>query len=180
MSNVVSDKLMSVAEAAYMAGFIDGEGTFAIVRQKKAETRTGRQYRAVFSVANTNREGLIHLQRACGNGAIHLKHSPGRTGNYRPLYHLRFTANQARHLLPQLFPYLVVKREAAALLQQFLGLSQGWRWHQRTDAEWEQMERLRISLCGLNHRGIGPKKEMSALTVRPSRLGNNQYGKTRT
>jgi hypothetical protein len=177
MSNVVSNKLMSVAEAAYMAGFIDGEGTFAIVRQKKLQTRTGRQYRGVFSVANTSIEGLERLREMCGNGAINLKSSPSRTGNHRPLYHLRFTTNQARHILPQLFPYLIVKLQAAALLQQFLGLSADWRWHQRTDAEWEQMERLRVELCGLNHRGIGPKKALDPLPLRKSRLGNNQHQK---
>lgn len=147
---VVSDKRLQLVEAAYVAGFFDGEGTLTIARESRKGNRSGVRYFACMMAANTDYAGLEHLQRLCGNGRIDCSvAAKGR--NQKPVYRLWFSPNQARHVLPQIEPYLCIKRAQAAILMEFLDICASGK--DANVAHWDTIERLRGQIRELNYRG---------------------------
>lgn len=145
-----SEKVMCVAEAAYMAGYLDGEGTISITRAKRVENRAGYRWMPIMAINNTHRDSLECLRQMCGNGRLCLV-NPGKLGIQKPGYRLQFTANQIRYVLPQIMPYLIIKREQAAILLEFLTSVVNGK--NLTEAVGVEQERLRAEIQRLNHRG---------------------------
>lgn len=170
--NLHSDRTMSATEAAYFAGFMDGEGTITIVRSKTPERRTGWKFNALVSVANCDRDVLMWLRTTCGNGWIHTTKKTLQKAHHRMGYSLRFTPHQMRHLLPQIVLYLHCKKVQAQLLLEFLNLTRRISGAPASDAYWQTQEDYRVRLSNLNQRGLGPGKVPDVLTVAPARHEN--------
>lgn len=171
-TNLVSPKIMSVAEAAYMAGFVDGEGTITLIRATRKVARAGFRYQPELSIANTCRMVLERVVEMCGNGRICVTSAPHPT--HKLGYKIRFTPNQIRHILPQLRPYLVIKRQQADSLLEFLGFVTIGR--HLTDTQYRKVEDIREELQALNRKGTTEKESTAEWdAIRPSRLGNNQH-----
>ena len=103
--------LISVEDAAYIAGIIDGEGTVTLTRKHKNENR-----QLAVTISSTERYMLEFVQHSVGVGKItnkrisHAHHTPSFT---YAVYN-----RQALSLLQQIHPYLrsyKVKRSALAL-----------------------------------------------------------------
>jgi hypothetical protein len=146
-----SDKVLSPAEAGYLAGFLDGEGCLTIGRARRVGYRADWSYFAVMVLANTNLEALERIAALCGNGKIQLQDKRDRP-EHKTLYRLMFGAGQIRRLLPQVQQYLLIKRQQAELILQFLDLKEAGQF--RTDEYWRECERLRSEIRTLNVRGI--------------------------
>lgn len=100
---------LSVAEAAYLAGLIDGEGTIALSRKHARENR-----QLVVAISNTERPILDFALSIIGAGKITRKrtaqphHAPGLT--------FVLTNRQALSLLAQVQPFLRSYKRARAQL----------------------------------------------------------------
>lgn len=109
---------LSVTDAAYFAGIVDGEGTITLSRLHRSENR-----RVVVSVSSTERILLEYLQRAVCAGTITTKktaapqHAPGYAWSVR--------GRQAIALLSQIAPYLRTykARRARLLLEHYVRLT---------------------------------------------------------
>jgi len=104
-------------QLGYLAAFIDGEGGIQINRTK----RKGRKYRLslhpVVYVTNTNIEVITTIRNWLRAGSVIVSHSKK---NYRDTYVLHITGiRNITRLLKAVYPYLIVKRERAALMMQF-------------------------------------------------------------
>lgn len=107
----------SIAEQlAYIAGFIDGEGTIGIYTHNKNKSCL----QVNVHIANTNVEILEEIHMVLGLGTVRA----GRRGTsaWKPLYRLEFNHGEAKELLTDLLPYLQIKKEQAKLSLQFLEL----------------------------------------------------------
>jgi hypothetical protein len=110
MSNPI--RQLSVAEAAYIAGVVDGEGTISLVRHHCGENR-----RPVVSVANTELMLLDYLKTTIGAGRITRKRIA--QSHHTPSFTFVIFSRQALALLEQIAPYMhTCKRGRAELLQQ--------------------------------------------------------------
>lgn len=148
--NVVSDKQMSPTEAAYLAGFIDGEGTITLTRTKRHENRAGFRYQPALSIAQSRRSALRRIVRLCGNGRL-IPHRTPDGPHQKQGYRVQFTPGQIRHVLPQVLPYLIVKRAQATLMLRVLPLMvPGTNY---TQDRWDVIERFRNQFRFLNQRG---------------------------
>jgi len=89
---------LTVAEAAYLAGLIDGEGTVTLTRLHRGENR-----RLVLSPSSTERGLLEYAKVALGAGIITSKRtlSPRHT----PSFAYRLTNRLALEALRQIEPY---------------------------------------------------------------------------
>ena len=135
--NLRSDKVMSPTEAAYFAGFVDGEGTIGVYRALRKENRSGYRYQPTLSVANTNYPALETLQRMCGNGRISQTNKL-HNEHHKMGFRLQFSSDQIRLILPQLVPYLVIKKSQAEYVLEFLafrvkGRNPSQEYQQRTE-----------------------------------------------
>ena len=165
---------MRDTDAAYFAGFVDGEGTISLARAKRRGGRIGVRYRPYLSVANTNLDVLVGLQNQCGNGRVINKFTTTRVSPMRrDLFALDLGAEQMRRVLPVLLPHLRIKSRQAQLLCEFLDISV--RGRQLSDAEWNRVGEIYIALRRLNARGTDALPLGVPHVVKPARW-KNQWG----
>ena len=102
-------KDLSPAQAAYLAGLIDGEGTVTLSRRNKNKHRG-----LVVTISNTEMILLKHVQTVTGVGKITNKRiaQPSHT----PSYTYQVTNRQALGLLEQITPYLQSHKSARSRL----------------------------------------------------------------
>lgn len=65
MASYKKVKSLCPTDAAYIAGFIDGEGTISLSRKHRGDNR-----QLVISISNTERELLDYVKHAVGAGRI--------------------------------------------------------------------------------------------------------------
>ena len=115
----VVKRTLSAVDAAYIAGLVDGEGTLSIWRESQPENKTGFKSVITFTIAQANQPFLEDIREILGNGRIY---STGRVKNpkHKKCFQLGFKRHQTRWILPQLIPYLRIKRRQAELVMQCL------------------------------------------------------------
>ena len=152
-TNFQSDKMMSEVECAYVAGFIDGEGTISVTRQtNKPKYLAGCKYTAYMSVSNTHLGVLEAVRAMVGCGRLRLNKRHKQKEHYKDVWVLHWTPPQMRRLLPQLMRYLIVKVEQGALALKFLKLIEGSNsYSHNTSARQHEMY---VKFGELNHRGL--------------------------
>jgi hypothetical protein len=104
---------------AYLAGFIDADGSITIVnakyKDKKGITRI--QYRIKLSAHNCKIQPIQVLQKEFGGGKLRntrrgkIKLHP----NWRSCYEWIITNHMAANAIKSMLPYLIVKKEQALL-----------------------------------------------------------------
>ena len=142
---------LSVTDAAYVAGFMDGEGHIGIVRETRPGNASGFRYHCTMEVANTNLAVLERVKASLGgNGWLT---NPERPSNPRgrPLYRIRFSRRQIAYILPMLMPYMTVKKAAGDCVLRFIGVMEAAPM--RTSRFHDQFEALYQEAKALNKRG---------------------------
>ena len=106
---------------AYLAGIIDGEGSFMITKTsidkmaRNTRSKTTR-YLAFFSIGMVDREPLDLIIDAIGAGKIYEERVP----NARTLYRVRFGGRlKLIPFIKNLLPYLIVKKTRAKIVLDF-------------------------------------------------------------
>ena len=138
--------LISKTEAAYLAGFIDADGNIGIVR--RTTSHDGRKYlyiRPVVQIGQSKRGILDWISDLVGGTVgVHCQHG---------FYNLRFHAGTIRWLLPQLLPYLKVKKRQAEIVLEFTDLSKVSKNGKSLSAEeLARREGLRVECGALNEK----------------------------
>lgn len=121
-SSLWSDTTSSIptwtdTETAYIAGIVDGEGTFGIYQPwGRPESQSFIQ----FAVSNTHRGLMVWLAEKFGIRAMRVDTRPVRkTGT---CYQLAVKSVRAYLIAKRLCPWLIVKREQARTIEEF------WEW----------------------------------------------------
>lgn len=139
-------------DAAWLAGFFDGEGTFSIGRKHQRNGRIG--LRAQASLGGTDMATLQHIEGILNLWDIryHVHWRNWVNVPWKPFWHLRIDSQERiGKLLDRLGGYLVTKRAQADLMRRFIGSRGGLRGKtaRYTDAERVMAEAMRL----LNKRG---------------------------
>ncbi len=104
-------------EAAYCTGLIDGEGSIVLAKcsckDKKYMGKRGFVWEPRISIGMADTEGLEFLKQLWNKKRLRV--SP-RGGKNRVMFYLTLYSNGIREYLPQILPYLKVKKEQALLL----------------------------------------------------------------
>jgi hypothetical protein len=108
-------------EAAYIAGYLDGDGYIGLqIKHRNDINRHAYHFHSIISFADARLKVLHWLKEKIGAGFIEDRREYG----VRSLY---LSANPNRWLLPQIRNYLVLKQQQADLMIQFLNLTQAVR-----------------------------------------------------
>jgi hypothetical protein len=125
---------LASTDAAYIAGFLDGEGSIMLYRRKdrgKVELR--------ITATNTHREILEWIMSTTGCGSIIAQGQPNPDKHY-PAWHWRIKPSDCVALLEVVRPYLRLKASQADLAMEF---------QQRSDTEgnglWQEDYRERMA-----------------------------------
>ncbi len=131
---------MSVAEAAYVAGIIDGEGS--IILQMRRDVVA-----LLVSVTNTDRRLLRWLHEAVGVGSVCAQAK--ETTIRKATAFWRCSGDAADSVLRQVQPYLVAKRVQCDLALDTIARLRVP--HLKADRSWHR--EWRDKMCSLNRRG---------------------------
>jgi len=140
----------SVEERAYLAGILDGEGTFVI--RRGVDKKTGRIYfQAIVRVVNTSRDLIAWLRETFGGNVVRVQ---DRRPNHKPYWHWTLDGGpRVASVIRQSLPYLRVKRPQAEVLLEFYDHLER-RGRNLSDAEWWRRSDLRDRLQILNKKGV--------------------------
>lgn len=106
----MEETLLGVADAAYIAGIIDGEGTITLTRKHRNENR-----QLAVTVSSNERCLLEFIRQSVGVGKITNKRTA--KAEHAPQFTFALYNRQALVLLEQVTPYLrTYKRERARLI----------------------------------------------------------------
>ena len=100
---------LDVADAAYIAGLIDGEGTITLSKIHRNENR-----QLVVSISNNERQLLEYILKVTGAGIITTKRTYSES--HRQNFTYKISNRQALSLLNQISCYLHSYKEKRALL----------------------------------------------------------------
>ena len=138
---------LSKEDAGWLAGIIDGEGSFDL----RIQGRGGSALRC--QVANTNKalmDKLLKLTR----GSVRVKYP---NGNRKKAYEARINPSFLRELLPIILPFLTAKQAQALLAMRALIIlgerRRLGRWHNGRGWRLAELLSIREGLQWLNHKG---------------------------
>lgn len=156
MFNVVTlERMFTEMDKAYVAGFTDGEGNFAVWERDymKSDNRPGHRpgykyhYHRIdvaIQVKQTNRLVLDQLM-AEYQGSVRGPYTDKRKPNAKPFYvWSRYLGPKTLRFLDDIQPYLKLKKLHAEVVRDLIMTS-----------SWEEKLRLKAIIKSLNHRGLG-------------------------
>jgi len=138
---------MSKLTAAYMAGYIDGEGYLGIMKSNRHPTTVAPTYMPVIKVTSTDESIIIWFKESFGG------HMDKRVfvGNSKDAYTWTLTGQKLKRFIEKVYPYLKLKKPQADLLKKRLRMYRlGYRY---TPEEGRIMEEQYIQIRKLNKRG---------------------------
>lgn len=146
-------KELTVAEAAYLAGLTDGEGSVTLLSRPSRKFGP-HQATATVSISNTNLFLLESVEGIIGFGHIA---KATRAAGRRDCYNYVLMANAIRWLLPQILPYMIAKRRQAELVIEYLELIRGHSGIAKSDQP--RAIAIKQELTLLNARGDDSKED---------------------
>jgi hypothetical protein len=102
-----------IADYAYAAGIIDGEGTIHIQKRMRPKRCKNPAYSLIVSAVNTDKPLIDWLQKKFGGNHTAKRLPPN--DRRRPYWEWRRTGKAAAQILEKILPYLKQKREKAIL-----------------------------------------------------------------
>jgi hypothetical protein len=138
---------LTETEKAYLAGFIDGEGSFIINKrehQQKSDGSVYIGYSAYVDIGNTNKKVLNWIKNKTGATSKIYMNQMG--GNRKIAYRLRISCKQAHDLIREIRRFLIIKKECAQVFSKY-PLSKRKRDTSMREILFQKMKRL-------NHRGL--------------------------
>jgi len=145
---------MNALERAWLAGVIDGEGSIFLSKVVDHDYRRGFYYRPELFVSNSNRMFLIRIAEIVGEGTVHRAKKGGNGAKTRWEYVA--SAGVLRAVLPQLLPYLIVKRQQAEKMLEyfeFIDAHPLWGRKHVDPTYYEMLDSLYLGLKRLNRKG---------------------------
>lgn len=156
---------LSIEDAAYAAGFMDGEGSFMIERSKSQRALRGIRHVPRVTAANTKREPLDFLAEIFGGNVNLVRRTASSSPTCADVYVWSVTGQRAIEIARALMPYLKIKGLQAYLLSCFeyeAVWSKGGAPDDNAmpDEEFQRREELRAEIREYNRRG--PDKYQAA------------------
>lgn len=150
---MANECVLTKTEAAYLAGFMDGEGSFFCIRETRKGNRSGLRYGFSASVLNTNFEVMCWIRDKTNAGNIHTSHDGNP--NHKVGYKLSFNKSWILNIVPQILDYLIIKKKQAELVILGFNVIQGSSNYSKHRGE--ELYKLYSELNALNMRGTTQK-----------------------
>ena len=109
-------KEYTVAEAAYMAGIMDGEGTFYIGNYSGNRKNGDKHYQTVIAICSTDKCLIDWLFEIFGGSTRQYTPNQMAKNARKQVYRWQATSNRLTHICKEILPYLVIKRRQCEIM----------------------------------------------------------------
>jgi len=141
-------KVLTIAQAAYIAGLLDGEGYVGVTRKINTHYTS---YAVHVTITMTNLKVINWLKDITGIGRIH---NVIKSKNHKQKYSWYLRVDEIKEFLNSIKDYLIVKRLQASLLLEFLStLRKVNQYNMLTVEEKIEKELIYEELRKLNKKG---------------------------
>ncbi len=147
-------------QAAWLAGFLDGEGCVAIM--KRAE-HDGGEYSPTVTISNTNREVLEQIKEWVGGGYLWCEHKKP-TDPRKDIFGFKVTHRKALDMLLKVRPHMRLKTRQADLFLRYYDVAVTRRGKHRQD---KTQDSFYHAMKELNRRGKRLDLEKVTMFVTP-------------
>jgi hypothetical protein len=106
----------SIAEIAYLAGLIDGEGCIYIGHTKQKKYGTGYCWHSMLKITSCDEELIIWLENTFGGSKDSRYRWTSKKAFTRPVYNWQATGPMLDYLMPLVKPYLIIKKKQCELM----------------------------------------------------------------
>lgn len=130
-------KTTSVADLAWLAGIIDGEGSIFIMKQGRTDRE--RQFNYILRISVQSTDGIMAKEclNITGEGAC-FDQATQRENNSNT-YKWQVSGKRAKHVLENILPFLRVKKDQAAAAIDFQNTTKK-HWRQMTVDDYKKQE----------------------------------------
>lgn len=149
---------LTLEEAAYIAGFVDGEGRIGIDVKRPENSNGCRRDSFIVGlrITNTNLEVLNWIYNKIGLGSVIENVNNNAPDHHKAVNEYRLSSNQTTLLLECILPFLIVKKEQAKTALKFIALRQEQGYYGRRglpDEKWQKQADLYERMKLLNKKG---------------------------
>lgn len=109
-------KEYTVAQVAYTAGIMDGEGTFYIGNYSGNRKNGDKHYQTLIAVATTDKPLMDWLFNTFGGGFREYTPKQMAKNSRKQVYRWQATSNRMLHICELILPYLVIKKRQAEIM----------------------------------------------------------------
>ncbi len=145
---------MSEIECGWAAGVIDGEGSILLCKAFNRRYRRGYFYRPQLEITNSNRSFLIRITEMVGEGTV--QRNKKGDGFTKTRWAYIASAGVLRAILPQILPYMIVKKERARKMLEyfeFIDTHPLWGLREIDPRYYEMLDSYYLTLKKLNKKG---------------------------
>ena len=156
-SRATECRTLTEEEIVWLAGVIDGEGAIFLSKVVHPAYSRGYFYRPQLNVTNSNRQFCVKVMEIIGEGTVNL----ARRGDAVTRTRWEYQANSGvlRAILPQVMPYLIIKRGVAGHVLEYLRFVRESYAPSRSDQPgwyYEKLDTLYGMIKRLNEKGKKP------------------------
>lgn len=177
-------RLLSDVEKAWLAGVIDGEGSIFLSKLTHGNWRYRRGfiYVPALKVSNSNRAFSNKVRDTIGKGSVNFVEE--KRSRWKDRWDYTGSGFVLRGLLPQILPHMLVKREVAQRMLEYLSFVDanpidGSR-KQIPPSYYDRLDSLYLAVKRLNERGKNPSTELSEILLSQPHNPNKRGPGSRT
>lgn len=112
---------MNQEDAAYIAGFLDGEGSISLGRNHYFDPKRTTVYSVLVRIGNTNKDVLDWICAVSGFGKVYTQKNSGTFKSNQKFWMFTITKKDAvGKFLSEIYPYLKVKRLQAEIALKYV------------------------------------------------------------
>ena len=109
----------TIAQIAYLAGLIDGEGCLYIGHTKQGKYGNGYQWHSMLKITSCDEALIIWLENIFGGSKDSRYRWTSKKKFTRPVYNWQATGAMLDYLLPLIEPYLIIKAKQCDVMKRY-------------------------------------------------------------
>lgn len=139
---------VGVADSAWLAGFIDGEGWFGLAHASGGKC-ANKKWSLRIVVANCNKDSMQKIKNLLGSGCIMKRELSSKSDNWSDCYAIQISGKAIVRLLDLIEPYCIVKTKQIKLFREYLKHQQERKHGALTEDEINFRKSIKLQLSNL-------------------------------